>query len=274
MTIVDRTVMGEHFLDVNRLYHGDVLEGLMRVRECSIDLIFTSPPYNVNTGYGNHIDSKAWDEYLAWLFNVWTQCERVLKVGGRLVVNIDSIINRTVAPAERSEYFRPIYADLINQMRRLEAMKFRSDICWFKHQVAGRAAAWGSYLSPSNPIIRRNHEYLLVWSKNNWSAAADGRKSDLTASEFQEFTMSTWHIKAETRYMGGHPAPFPEELARRVIKLYSYLGDTVLDPFCGSGTTPYVAAMLGRNYIGIDNCRRYLEFAAERLLEKPIPGVV
>jgi len=122
-----------------------------------------------------------------------------------------------------------------------------------------------SYKSPSNPIIRRNHEYILVWSKGNWKLEGDKDLIDITAEEFQQWTLSTWFVQPETRNMGGHPVPFPVKLVRRVLKLFSYKNDVILDPFNGSGTTTYVANMLNRKYIGIDNSLEYCDFARNRI---------
>jgi len=122
-----------------------------------------------------------------------------------------------------------------------------------------------SYLSCSNPIIRRNHEYILVFSKDTWKLKGDSELSDMTKEEFEAWTFSTWFIHPETKKMGGHPVPFPEELAKRVIKLFSYRGNTVMDIFSGSGTVPYIAYKHGRNCIGIDNEKKYCNFARDRI---------
>jgi len=250
-------------LIINKFLLGDVLEGLRLIPDESVSLIFTSPPYNVKLNYGNSSDNDIWQEYLDWLFKVWTECARVLRPGGRLVINIDSIANHDEDKV--NEYFRPIYADLVNQMKKIPDMNFRCDICWYKHQVVGRATAWGSYMSCSCPIIRRNHEYLLVWSKGDWSLSGNAEESDMTDEEFQQWTMSMWSIVPETKKRAGHPAPFPEELAKRVIKIYTYRDDLVLDPFSGTGTTACMAAAHKRRFIGIDNCEEYVDYSASRI---------
>lgn len=246
----------------NNILCGDVVDGLRVIPDGVATLVWTSPPYNVDIKYGSRNDNDKWQSYLDWLFSIWTQCHRVLRTGGRLVVNIDAIVNHE--DDDDKEYFRPIYADLVNQMRRIDGMHFRGDVCWFKHQVVGRATAWGSYCSCSNPVIRRNHEYLLIWSKDQWNLPGDPEQSDMTDEEFQAWTMSFWHIAPENRKLGKHPVPFPEELTRRVIKLNSYRGDLVIDPFNGSGTTTSMAAGLRRRFIGIDNHMPYAEYAIRR----------
>jgi len=246
----------------------DVLNGLKLIPDESISLICTSPPYNCGIKYGNRNDNEPWDHYILWLKNIMIECQRVLRNGGRLVINIDSIVNHEEdngkgEQKDQCEYFRPIYADLVNAGREI-GLNFRCDICWFKHQVVGRATAWGSYMSCSNPIIRRNHEYLLVWSKGSWMLPGDSEQSDMTDEEFQTYTMSFWHINPDRRE-SGHPAPFPKELVSRCIKLFSYRGDIILDPFMGSGTTAYIAKKIGRHFIGIDNDKKWVDYAKNRL---------
>lgn len=248
---------------VNTILNEDVLVGLRKIKDESIHLVFSSPPYNVNLkGYKNRNDNDPYNEYIQWLKDIFIECKRVLVNGGRLAINIDAMTNRQDDSDE--EYIRPIYADLVNIGREI-GLKFRTEFCWYKQNVVGRKTAWGSYQSASNPICRRNHEYILVWSKGDWKLEGDSELSDMTAKEFQEWTISTWHVQPETRNLNNHPAPFPEELAKRVIKLFSYRGNTVLDPFMGTGTTAVVAKSFGRNYIGIDNSKEDVLFANKRI---------
>jgi len=257
---------------INSIIHDDVLEGIKQIPDNTVSLIFTSPPYNVGIKYGNHEDTMKYSDYLEWLKSIWKECYRVLRPGGRLVINIDSMVNheetREAKKVDHTNriYFRPIYADLVNMNEDI-GYNFRCDIAWFKHQVVGRATAWGSYKSCSNPIVRRNHEYLLVWNKGPWQLKPTEKdsKSDLTKEEFESWTMSHWFIQPETRKLGGHDVPFPEKLAKRVIKLYSYPGDVVLDVFSGTGTTSKVAHVLGRKYIGIDNHLESVEYSRRRI---------
>jgi modification methylase len=260
----------------NQIILGDVLEGLSLIPDESVHLICTSPPYNCNIPYGNHNDGMPWKVYLDWLFSIWKECSRVLVSGGRMAINIDSITNRQ--NPEDKEYIRPILAELVFQMRQIPCMMYRTEIAWYKQNVAGRATAWGSHLSCSNPVMRRNHEHILVWSKDSWRLEGDSELSDMTQKEFEAWTMSAWHIQPETKNLGCHPAIFPEEMVRRVIKLYSYRENLVLDPFCGSGTTCVVAASHGRRYIGIDNHKPYVEYAERRIEHEtneaiPVPYV-
>lgn len=260
---------------IDTIIHADVLDGLKRISDNSVSLVTTSPPYNCDIPYGVHNDKMPYAEYLKWLKEIWKECYRVLRPGGRLVVNIDSMVNheedRFAEKADDTgkEYFRPVYADLCN-MNEAIGFNFRCDIAWDKHQVVGRATAWGSYASPSNPIIRRRHEYLLVWNKGPWrlDPSVEGAKPDLTGEEFQQWSMSYWPIQPETQNRGGHPVPFPERLVRRVIKMFSYPGDVVLDPFSGSGTTCLTAKLLRRKYIGIELSEKWVEYSNNRINEE------
>jgi len=247
---------------VNKIICDDVLSGLKKITDNSVHLIFSSPPYNVKINYGNHEDDMLYDDYLLWLKTIFIECKRVLVPGGRIAINIDAMTNRQVD--KDKEYVRCIYAHLYNIMTEI-GLLFRTEICWYKQNSVGKATAWGSYLSCSNPIIRRNHEYILVFSKDGWKLGGDPELSDMSKEEFEAWTFSTWFIHPETKKVGGHPVPFPEELAKRVIKLFSYRGNTIMDIFSGSGTVPYVAYRLGRKYIGIDNEEKYCDFARDRI---------
>lgn len=258
----------------DKIIHADVLDGLKSIPDETVSLVFSSPPYNVNIPYGNHKDNMPYDVYLLWLEKVWAECYRSMRVGGRLIINIDSMVNHeetgiaTAPEHERRQYFRPIVSHLQQMMERI-GFNYRCDIAWDKHQVVGRATAWGSYKSCSNPVVRRRHEYILVWNKGPWKLdpTIPGTKSDLTDEEFQQWSMSYWPIQPETQNRGGHEVPFPVRLARRAIKLFSYPGDTVLDPFCGSGTTCLASYILNRRYIGIDNDPKFVTYAQNRIDE-------
>jgi site-specific DNA-methyltransferase (adenine-specific) len=246
---------------LNTIILSDVLDGLKKIPDESVHMVVSSPPYNIDLkGYGNRNDNDPYHVYVSWLKDIFIQCKRILVDGGRLVINIDSVRNRQ----DDEEYMRPIAGDLINAGREV-GLKYRTEICWYKQNWSGRATAFGSYMSCSNPAIRRNHEYIMVWSKGNWKLEGDPELSDMTSEEFQNWTFSTWFIQPETRNLNDHPAPYPEELVRRLVKLFTYRGNTVVDPFMGTGTTGVVAKVLGRNYIGIDNSPDDVEFAKKRI---------
>jgi len=245
---------------VNKIICCDVLEGLKKIPDGIVSLIVSSPPYNVGKNYTNNNDNLTYENYLFWLKGIFIECKRVLKTGGRMAINIDAM-----ASDERDkEYSRCIYAHLYNMMKEI-GMLFRTEICWYKQNASGNATCWGSYLSCSSPTIRRNHEYILIFSKDSWRLEGNNELSDMTKEEFEQYTLSTWIIQPERKKNGDHPATFPEELAKRLIKLFSYREDIVLDMFSGSGTTPYMARKLGRKYIGIDNSKEYCDFAEQRI---------
>jgi len=249
---------------INSIICADVLDGLSSIEDGDVSLTFSSPPYNVAISYNSYEDNLSYDDYLKWLERVFSEVFRVTKNGGRLIVNIDAMTNRQDDKDE--EYVRPIYPHLYTIMKSI-GWKFRAEICWYKQNSVGRKTAWGSWMSASNPVIRRNHEYILCWSKGSWRLESE-EKSDLTAEEFQQWTFSTWFVQPETRNIGGHPACFPEELARRVIKLFSFPNDIVLDPFNGVGTTTRMANILNRRYIGIDIDQDYCKRAEYRTIQE------
>jgi site-specific DNA-methyltransferase (adenine-specific) len=215
------------------------------------------------------------------LADVFRECYRVLRKGGRLVVNIDAMTNRQDDKDE--EYFRDIRTDLANELKPM-GFKFYGEHVWYKSTKAGggnfcgKKTAWGSYASPSTPAVRRNHEYVLVYSKDSGIKGSaftlekdeySGDK-DITKTNFENWIASTWFINPETRNIGNHPVPFPEELVQRVLQMYSYTGDIILDPFNGVGTTTAVAYKTNRRYIGIDMEAAYCEYARNRIAEAEI----
>lgn len=246
--------------EVNRLICGDCFDVMSSMPDNFVTLIFTSPPYDLSLNYGNHKDNMPWQEYLDWLKAIWTQCKRILRPGGRLAINIDVVRNRD----DSSEYMHFICYYLTKQMKEIGLLPF-TEIAWYKQNVVGRKTAWGSYNSPSLPIIRRVHEYIYVYSKDQFRLEGDLEQSDLEPEEFEKWTLSTWFINPETRSLANHPAVFPEELARRAIKLWTYRDDVVLDPFVGTGTTVLMAKRLSRKYIGIDKFQPYIDYAEQRL---------
>lgn len=257
---------------MNKIICDDVVKGLKSIPDGIVTLIVTSPPYNVKIDYESHADDQPYKDYLEWLKEIFTECKRVLRKGGRLIINIDAMTNRQ--EDKEDEYVRPIYVDLGVMLRNI-GMKFFGEHIWYKSskdpsfnggQFNGKKTAWGSYMSPSTPAVRRNHEYILVYSKDQFKLEKDedSGDADITDIEFQTYIASTWSMQPETRNLG-HPVPFCEELPYRCIKLYSYQNDIVLDPFNGSGTTTMVAALTGRRYIGIDMEPTYCSRARDRI---------
>jgi len=238
----------------NVIYCGDSRH-MREVDDDSVQLIVTSPPYNVGKPYADHHDQMSLDGYLAFLGEVWRECQRVLCKGGRIAIN--------VANTWRKPYI-PLNAYIARQMIDLGFL-MRGEIIWDKGPSAGISTAWGSFARASNPTLRDVHEYILVFSKDAWKLETRGKKSGIGNQEFVDWTRSIWGFPTESARRAGHPAPFPEELPRRLILLYTNAGDTVLDPFAGSGTTCVAAKRLGRNYIGYEVSEEYCEGARERI---------
>ena len=218
----------------------------------SVDLAFTSPPYNVGKDYDENLSMY---EYSHLIERVGIEVFRVLRPGGRYVINVANLgRNPYLSMTTR---FHNIHVPI--------GFTPMGEIIWQKGKGANGSCAWGSWLSAKAPRLRDLHEYLLVFSKYSTSRPDKG-VSDITREEFMRDTLSVWEVRPESAKKIGHPAPFPLELARRVIKLYSYVGDVVLDPFCGSGTTCVAAKQFSRRYVGIDNNQEYCQLAERRLV--------
>ena len=240
---------------VNKIIVGDSEEVLKEIPDNCIDLIFTSPPYNFGLEYQNHKDGVNWDEYFGKLFRIFKECIRILKYGGRIVVNVQPLF---------SDYI-PIH-HIISNFFMENKLIWKGEILWEKHNYNCKYTAWGSWKSPSNPYLKYTWEFLEVFSKGTLKHQGDPKNADITAEEFKEWVYAKWEISPENNMRKfGHPAMFPEELAKRVIKLFSFRGDVVLDPFNGVGTTTVVAKKLGRKFIGIDISEDYCKKAEERL---------
>ena len=218
-------------------------------------LVVTSPPYNVGKEYDENLSL---DDYLDFLDEAWKECYRILGPGGRLCINITGVGRKPYIPLPA-----------LVTTRVLETGFFmRGEIIWNKGASVGSSTAWGSWCSPSNPVLRDVHEHVMVFSKDSMTLEKGDRDPDITATEFMECTKSVWNFRTENASSIGHPAPFPIELPSRLIKLYTYPGDIVVDPFCGSGTTCLAAKIAGRHYIGVDVNGEYCELARKRLAHK------
>jgi site-specific DNA-methyltransferase (adenine-specific) len=220
----------------------------------SIHLMITSPPYNVTKEYDNDLNLN---EYLALLKKVWEETYRVLVPGGRACINIANL--------GRKPYI-PLHSYIIKDMFDI-GFVMRGEIIWNKGTSASPSTAWGSWLSAANPVLRDIHEYILIFSKDTFSLAGKGKESTIEKEEFLEWTKSVWTFPAVSAKKIGHPAPFPEELPNRLIKLYSFKNDIILDPFLGSGTTSLTAVKNERNYVGYDTNIKYIHHANKRVEE-------
>lgn len=252
---------------LDRIICGDARIVLDRLPTESIHLAITSPPYNVGIAYSDYSDDRTYQEYRGWLRGIWKSLSRVLVPGGRFALN--------VAPTSIKN-FRPIHHDLTRDLVDLGFL-LRTEILWYK-QTMGRRTAWGSWKSPANPHVIPSWEYVLVFSKGSWRLEGDPAQIDITGPEFQRYSDGFWEIAPE-RNRRGHPAPFPDELIRRLIKFYSYRGNVVLDMFGGTGTVAAMARTTGRHYLSIDASPEYCELARARTVSarpegsgSPIPA--
>lgn len=223
----------------------------------SIHLMVTSPPYNVGKDYDEDL---ALDEYRGLLKAVFREVHGKLVVGGRACVNVANIGRRP---------YIPLHSYIITDMLEIGFL-MRGEIIWQKAASAGASTAWGSWLSATNPTLRDVHEYILVFSKGSMRREGKDMESTVARDEFLEYTKSVWSFPTESAKRVGHPAPFPEELPYRLIQLYTFEGDVVLDPFCGSGTTCIAALKTGRHYVGFDINEDYVKLARERIRETVI----
>jgi site-specific DNA-methyltransferase (adenine-specific) len=228
--------------------------------DCSVHLMVTSPPYNAQKEYD---EDRNMDEYLGLLGRVWQETYRVLVPGGRACVN--------VANLGRKPYI-PLHSHIIQLMQSIGFL-MRGEIIWNKASSSSPSTAWGSWQSASNPVLRDVHEYILVFSKGTFRRDGTGQESTITRQDFLEWTKSVWNIAAISAKKVGHPAPFPEELPHRLIQLFTFKGDVVLDPFAGSGTTCMSALLDGRRYIGYDTNPEYVALARQRIAGAASRGI-
>ncbi len=233
-------------------------EDMSELPSNSVHLVVTSPPYNVGKEYDKDLDLN---EYREFLKRVFREVKRVLVPGGRLCINIANL--------GRKPYL-PLHAYIIQDMLDLGFL-MRGEIIWNKAGGGSPSTAWGSWLSAKNPTLRDQHEYILVFSKDTFTRQNPfGRKSTISREEFLEFTKSVWTFPAVSAKEIGHPAPFPVELPYRLIQLYTFEGEVVLDPFMGSGQTAIAALKSKRFYVGYEIVPEYIELAQKRIkaLEK------
>ena len=225
-----------------------------------VHLVVTSPPYNASKAYDEDLSLT---EYLSMLHDVFAECYRVLAPGGRMVVNVANLGRKPYIPL--TSHVNLIMHDI--------GFMHRGEVIWDKSASAGSSCAWGSFQSASNPCLRDIHEYLLMFSKGDYklprskSERAEGRIDTIGKEEFIQQTKSIWSFATESAKRVNHPAPFPVELPKRCIEMFTFVGDVVLDPFLGSGTTAVAAKMTGRKYVGCDLSAEYCAIAEDRLIQ-------
>lgn len=229
-------------------------ERMAEIPDGSVALAFTSPPYNAGKSYDEDLDLR---EYLRLIGRVAAEVYRTLVPGGRYVVNIANLGRKPYIPMHA--YFYAVHMEV--------GFLPAGEIIWQKGKGMSASCAWGSWMSARAPRLRDLHEYLLVFVKEQFRRPDDGESTFLDRDEFMAATLSIWEIPPESAKKVGHPAPFPVALADRVIRLYSFAHDVVLDPFCGSGTTCVSALQNGRHFVGYDISPEYCALAERRLRE-------
>ena len=253
---------------VDQIYVGDA-RSMDRVRPSSVALVVTSPPYFAGKAYEEELGEghipATYVEYLTMLEDVFAECVTKLEAGGRLAVNVANLGRKP---------YRSLSADVIGILQDRLGLLLRGEVVWRKARGAGGNCAWGSFKKPANPVLRDLTERVVIASKGRFDRAIDPKeraRADLphratsTADEFMDATLDVWELAPESATRVGHPAPFPVELPERLIELYTYAGDVVLDPFMGSGTTAVAAVRTGRHYLGYDMDDGYARAARERV---------
>jgi len=252
--------MGVYFevLDLGIVIINDDFLSTGLLEDESVDLIVTSPPYNVDVRYGSFRDDIPYDRYLDFTRRWLERALGVVRVDGRMCLNVPLDKNRG---GQQS-----VYADVVAIAKEV-GWRYHSTIVWNEGNIS-RRTAWGSWLSARAPYVIAPVEVIVVFYRERWRKTSGSGVSDISRDEFVEWTNGLWTFPGESRRRVGHPAPFPVELPRTCIKLFSFVGDTVLDPFLGSGTTLVACARLGRRGIGVEIDREYCELAKSRLLRE------
>lgn len=227
-------------------------ENMESIPDSSLHLMITSPPYNVSKEYDEDLSLN---EYLSLIKNVFIETYRVLVNGGRACINIANLGRKPYIPL--SDYISKMMVDI--------GFNMRGEVIWNKATSASPSTAWGSWRSASNPTLRDVHEYILIFSKGDYKRCAKGKENTIQREEFMEWTRSIWTMKAESAKRVGHPAPFPVELPYRLIQLYSFAQDIILDPFMGSGSTALAALKAGRHFVGFEIKAEYIDLAQKRI---------
>jgi len=253
IAVKDTTFPLQH---MNKIILGSC-EKMQELPDNCLHLMITSPPYNVSKEYD---DDLSLQEYLDLLRSAFSETYRVLVNGGRVCVNVANLGRKPYIPL--SDYVSKMMIDI--------GFNMRGEIIWNKASSASPSTAWGSWQSAGNPTLRDIHEYILVFSKGEYKRERTKedkqiKKDTITREQFMEWTKSVWTMNAESARRVGHPAPFPVELPYRLIQLYSFTSDIILDPFMGSGTTAIAALQSERNYVGYDTNSEYIELANRRI---------
>lgn len=240
---------------LNQIIQGDSLKLLRQLPDNCIDLVVTSPPYNFNMEYDTYKDILPWDQYFSQMQAIFLECIRVLKYGGRLVINIQPACKDAVP----THHF---FSSFLMQHH----MIWMTEILWEKNNYNCAYTAWGSWKSPSSPYMKYTWEFIEVFAKGTLKKDGDTSNITITGDQYKKWTTAKWSIAPEANMdKYHHPAVYPEELVVRVLHLFSYRGDVILDPFNGTGTTSKVAKDLGRKFIGFDLSEEYCQIARDRV---------
>ncbi|GHT42754.1 hypothetical protein FACS189443_6080 [Planctomycetales bacterium] len=240
---------------LNNIHCADSLEFLRQFPDNCVDMILTSPPYNFGINYNSTNDVNVWDAYFEKLFMIFEDCVRVLKSGGRIIVNIQPLF---------SDYVPTHH--IISNFFLKQGLIWKGEIIWEKNNYNCKYCTWGSWKSPSSPYLKYSWEFIEIFCKNTLKKNGEKDNIDINDEDFKKWVYGKWSIAPERKMKEyKHDAMFPEELAKRVIKLFSYQGDIILDPFNGAGTTTKVAHELDRRFIGVDIDPDYCETAKRRL---------
>lgn len=242
-------------VELNKIYNEDCLEFMKKLSDNLIDCIITSIPYNFDKKYDNYNDKVDLKEYTNWLNNVFKECSRILKDGGRIFVNVQPIF---------TENFPTHH--IVSQILTNHGLTWGGEIIWEKNNYNCAYTAWGSWCSPSSPYLKYTWEYIEYFYKNNPKHVGDKSNIDIIPNEFKKWTTAKWSIAPEKRMKEfEHPAMFPEELVERILKLFTYKNDLVYDPFSGVGTTCVICERLDRKYIGTEISEKYHNIALNRI---------
>lgn len=243
----------------NKIIAEDSLKLLKKLPDNCIDLVLTSPPYNFGLDYSEHNDTNKWAEYFEMLFNIFDECIRVVKYGGRIIINVQPLF---------SDYIPSHH--IISNFFFTKGLIWKGEILWEKNNYNCKYTAWGSWKSPSSPYLKYTWEFLEIFCKGELKKEGKQYNIDLTGEEFKSWVNAKWSIAPEREMKKwNHPAMFPKKLVERSLKLFSYQNDIILDPFNGVGTTTLVASQLRRNYLGIDISQDYCNTALKRIEDSP-----
>ena len=238
-----------------RIYNADILK-IDAIDDDSVDLIVTSPPYDIDIKYQDYDDNLPYDQYLEFTRKWLSKIQGLAKPDGRLCLNI---------PLDKNKGGQQSVCADITAIAKEVGWKYHSTVIWNEQNIS-RRTAWGSWMSASAPYVIAPVEAILIMYKSRWEKMRKGN-SDITRDEFIQWTNGVWNFSGESKRKVGHPAPFPVELPKRCIRLFTYQGEVVLDPFLGSGTTLIACRETDRVGIGVEINKGYCRLAAKRLSE-------